>query len=62
MNLRNALGDGVKRTIKSTCSIYEIMQILGISAFDKTTLMELLTEDQIIQNVKEQCDLFNMQT
>jgi len=52
----------VKHTLKSTLSIYEIMQILGISAFDKTTVIELITEDQIIQNVKEQCDLFNIKT
>ncbi len=49
----------VKHRLKSTLSIYEIMQILGISAFDKTLLKELLTEDQIIQNVKEQSDLFS---
>jgi len=49
----------VKHTLKSTLSIYEIMQILGISAFDKTPLKELLTEDQIIQNVKEQANLFS---
>jgi hypothetical protein len=52
----------VKHTLKSTLSIYEIMQILGISAFDKTPLLELLTEDQIIQEVKEQYNLFNSKT
>jgi hypothetical protein len=37
------------------------MQILGISAFDKTSIRELLTEFQVNsdQNVKEQMDLFN---
>jgi hypothetical protein len=49
----------VKYTLKSTLSIYEIMQILGISAFDKTAVKELLTEIQVNQNVKEQYDLFN---
>jgi hypothetical protein len=49
----------VKHKLKSTLSIYEIMQILGISTFDKTPLKDLLTEDQIIQNVKEQADLFS---
>jgi transposase len=49
----------VKHKLKSTLSIYEIMQILGISAFDKTPLTDLLTEDQIFQNVKEQDDLFS---
>jgi hypothetical protein len=33
------------------------MQIIGISAFDKTPVKELLTEFQINQNVKEQRDL-----
>lgn len=49
----------LKIQIKSTLSIYEIMQILGISTFDKTPINELLTEKQIKQNVKEQCNLFN---
>ena len=51
----------VKSSLKSTLSIYEIMQILGISAFDKTPIKELLTEFQVNskQNVKEQLDLFN---
>jgi hypothetical protein len=51
----------VKYTLKSTLSIYEIMQILGISAFDKTAVKELLTEIQVNQDVKEQYDLFNNQ-
>jgi hypothetical protein len=49
----------VKYQLKSTLSIYEILQILGISAFDKATLQELLTESQFNQNVKEQGELFN---
>lgn len=49
----------VKYSLKSDLSIYEIMQILGISAFDKTPVKELLTEYQINQNVKEQSNLFN---
>ena len=48
----------VKHKIKSTLSIYEIMQILGISSFDKAPIKELLTELQINQNVKEQYVLF----
>lgn len=51
----------VKFKLKSTLSIYEIMQILGISSFDKTSVKELLTELQVNQNVKEQYDLFNNQ-
>ena len=49
----------LKHTLKSNLSIYEIMQILGISAFDKTPLKELLTECQINQNVNEQWNLFD---
>ncbi|MFB2121708.1 IS4 family transposase [Parapedobacter sp. 2B3] len=49
----------VKHTLKSTLSIYEIMQILGISAFDKTPLNDLLTENQKNQNVKEQ-EIWNL--
>ena len=48
----------VKYQLQSSLSIYEIIQILGISAFDKTPLRELLTEDQFNQNVKEQGELF----
>ena len=51
----------VKYSLKSTLSIYEIMQILGISAFDKTPVRELLTEIEVNQNFKEQYDLFNNQ-
>jgi len=51
----------IKYELKSTLSIYEIMQILGISSFDKSPLKELLTEIQVNQNVKEQYDLFNSQ-
>ena len=50
----------VKHILKSNYSIYEIMQILGVSAFDKTPIRELLTEQRRFnQNVKElQYDLF----
>src|SRR5690606_20523451 len=37
----------IKHSLKSDLSIYEIMQILGISAFDKAPIRELLTECQI---------------
>jgi hypothetical protein len=49
----------VKHSLKCTLSIYEIMQILGISAFDKTSIRELLTHIQVNQNVKEQLNLFS---
>jgi hypothetical protein len=43
----------VKYVLKSNYSIYEIMQVLGVSAFDKTSIRELLTEQrQFNQNVK----------
>jgi hypothetical protein len=48
----------VKYTLKSNLSIYEIMQILGISILDKTPLKELLTNFQVNQNVNDQYDLF----
>ena len=45
----------IKHAIKSDYSIYEIMQILSVSTFDKTSLQELLTEQrQFNQDVKEQ--------
>jgi IS4 transposase len=50
----------IKHALKSQMSIYEIMQILGISAFDKTPIKELLTELQVNQNVKKQLELFNI--
>jgi hypothetical protein len=51
----------LKHAIKSDYSIYEIMQILSVSAFDKTPIRELLTNFQVNQNVKElQYDLFNI--
>ena len=45
--------DYLKHSLKSTLSIYEIMQILGISVFDKTPIRELLTDFKVNQNVKE---------
>ena len=51
----------VKYALNSNLTIYEIMQVLGISAFDKTPAKELLTKhSQFNQNVKElQYDLFS---
>ncbi len=49
----------LKYQIRSPYSVYEMMQILGISTFSKSTLKELLTIQQINQNVKEQLNLFN---
>lgn len=50
----------VKFKLKCTLSIYEIIQILGVSVFDKTHVKELLTELQINQNFKEQYNLFSI--
>ena len=49
----------LKYQLRSPYSVYEMMQILGISAFAKTPINELLTKTQIKQNVKEQLNLFN---
>jgi hypothetical protein len=49
----------IKHAIGCNLSIYEMMQILGISVFDKTSIRELLANRQFNQNVKElQYDLF----
>ena len=50
----------VKYALKSILSVYEIMQILGISVFDKTPVKELLAELNIDQNFKEQGNLFSV--
>jgi hypothetical protein len=50
----------IKYALKSTLSVYEILQILGISVFDKTPVKELLTESQVNQIFKEQGNLFNI--
>ena len=49
----------VKHTLKSNLTIYEILKILSISVFDKTSIQELLTDYQTNQNVKEQRNLFS---
>lgn len=43
----------VKKKVKSELSIYQIMQILSISAFDKTPINHLLNDFQKNQNVNE---------
>ncbi len=53
----------IKQILKSDYSIYEIMQILGVSVFDKTPIRDLLTVYQVNQNVKElQFDLFDFKS
>ena len=50
----------MKHALKSNYSIYEIMQILSVSAFDKTHVRDLLSFSQVNQNVKElQYNLFD---
>ena len=52
----------IKHLTKSTLSIYEIREILKVSAFDKTPLHLLLTQNtefQVNQKVKEQLSLFS---
>jgi len=50
----------LKHALKCDLSVYEIMQILGVSAFDRTPIRELLTDFKSNQNVKElQYSLFD---
>ncbi|MFI3315593.1 MAG: IS4 family transposase [Rikenellaceae bacterium] len=51
----------LKTVLSSPFSVYEIMQILSISALDKTPLAELITQPKSISNqdVKEQPSLFD---
>ena len=48
-----------KHQLRSKYSVYEMIQILGISAFAKIPLNELFNKHQINQNIKDQWDLFN---
>jgi len=49
----------LKHQLRSQYSVYEMIQILGISSFAKTSINELFAKQQINQNVKEQLNLFN---
>jgi len=49
----------LKHQLRSSYSVYEMMQILGISAFAKMPINELFTNKQINQDFKEQPNLFN---
>lgn len=49
----------IKYELKSIYSIYEIIQILGVSVFDKTSIRDLLSEHrQLNLNDKQQLKLF----
>ena len=50
----------LKKQLKSELSIYEIMQILGISVLDKTPVNQILTKFKNKNDVKEQYNLFNI--
>lgn len=49
----------LKHSIKSDYSVYEMVQILGISVFDKTPVNELFTKNKIKQKIINQPNLFN---
>ena len=49
----------IKAQLRSKLSIYEVMQILSISAFDKTPIAELITKIHSNQYIKEQPNLFD---
>lgn len=49
----------LKHQIRSPYTVYELMQILGISAFDKTPINELVTKRKINQNITDQTNLFD---
>jgi len=49
----------LKHQLRCSYSVYEMMQILGISVFAKTPINELFAKQQIKQNVKEQLNLFD---
>jgi hypothetical protein len=48
----------IKCTIKSDYSVYEILQILGVSVFDKTPIRELLTERRQFNLKVKELELF----
>jgi transposase len=48
----------LKHWIGSPYSIYEMIQVLEVSTFSKTSIKELFTEKSINQNAKEQLNLF----
>jgi hypothetical protein len=50
----------LKHQLRSKYSVYEMIQILGISAFAKTPINELFANQQINQNFKDQCNLFTI--
>lgn len=49
----------LKHQIRSPYSVYELMQILGISAFDKTPINELITKEKLEKDIETQPNLFD---
>jgi hypothetical protein len=49
----------LKHQLRSNYSVYEMIQILGISSFAKIPINELFAKQQVNQNVKEQPNLFS---
>jgi hypothetical protein len=50
----------LKHQLRCSYTVYEMIQILGISVFSKTPINELFTNIKNNQNVKEQLKLFNV--
>lgn len=49
----------LKHQIRSPYSVYELMQILGISVFDKTPINELITKEKLKKGIEDQPNLFD---
>ena len=49
----------VKKILKSPLSIYEMIELLGISLFDKTPIQELISDTEIKLNIYQQLKLFD---
>jgi len=50
----------LKKETKSPYYTYEIMQILGISIFDKTPVIQSFTKNEKKNNVNKPCNLFKI--
>ena len=49
----------IKKILKSPLSIYEMIELLGISLFDKTPIQELISDTEIELNMYQQLRLFD---
>lgn len=49
----------VKKILKSPLSIYEMIELLGISLFDKTPIQELISDTEIELDMYQQLKLFD---